>query len=181
MPKRLPLKRANWLKKNRAKTAVPCRESFMLTSTALKAGPGQLVEYLTEPDIDVLAETLIALANGDGGTIVVGIDRAGKPIGSVYPEEVEIALRTAETHCRPPIHTGWEQIELSGSAVIAVTVARSSELHSLADGRVLIRMGAENRPLGGDAIRQLAATKSSGDFGSKLVPGAQRSDLDDEA
>ena len=152
----------------------------MLTSTALKAGPGQLVEYLAEPDIDMLAETLIALANGDGGTIVVGIDRAGKPIGSVYPEEVEIALRTAETHCRPPIHTGWDQIELSGSVVIAVTVARSSELHSLADGRVLIRMGAENKPLGGDAIRQLAATKSSGDFESELVPGAQRSDLDDE-
>lgn len=151
----------------------------MLTSTVLKAGPGQLVEYLAEPDVDAMAETLIALANGDGGTIVVGVDRKGKPIGGVYPEEVEIALRTAETYCRPPIHTGWEQIELAGSAVIAVRVARSSELHSLKDGRVLIRMGAENKPLGGDAIQQLAATKSSGDFEGEIIPGAQRSDLDD--
>jgi ATP-dependent DNA helicase RecG len=152
----------------------------MLTTTVLKAGPGQLVEYLAEPDVETLAETLVAFANGDGGTIVVGVDRRGKPIGTVYPEEVEIALRTAETRCRPPIHTGWEQIELAGASVIAVKVARSSELHSLADGRVLIRMGTENRPLGGDAIRQLAATKSSGDFEGEVVAGAQRSDLDDQ-
>jgi ATP-dependent DNA helicase RecG len=153
---------------------------MMLTSTVLKAGPGQLVEFLAQPDIDRLAETLIAFANGDGGTLIVGVDGHGKPIGRLYPEDVEIALRTAETRCRPPIHTGWEQIDLMGTAVVAVRVARSSELHSLSDGRVLIRMGNENRPLGGDAIRQLAATKSSGDFELETVPGATRADLDDE-
>ena len=52
--------------------------------------------------------------------------------------------------------------------------ARSAELHSVSDGRVVIRMGAENRPLAGDAIRQLAATKSSGEFEAEVVPGARR-------
>ncbi len=153
---------------------------MMLTSTVLKAGPGQLVEFLAEPIVDRLAETLVAFANGDGGTLIVGVDGHGKPIGRLYPEDVEIALRTAETHCRPLIHTGWEQIDLMGTAVIAVRVARSSELHSLADGRVLIRIGAGNMPLGGDAIRQLAATKSSGDFELDALPGATRSDLDED-
>jgi ATP-dependent DNA helicase RecG len=152
----------------------------MITSTVLKAGPGQLVEYLPDLDIDVMAELLVAFANGDGGTIVVGVDRAGKPIGHVYPEDVEGVLRRAETQCRPPIHTGWDQVDLAGASVIAVTVPRSSELHSLSDGRVVIRMGMENRPLGGDAIRQLAATKSTGDFEAEPVTGAKRSDLDDE-
>jgi ATP-dependent DNA helicase RecG len=151
----------------------------MITSTILKAGPGQLVEYLPDLDADQLAETLVAFANGDGGTIVLGLDNKGKLIGSVYPEDVEGALRHAEMQCRPPIHAGWEQIDLSGTSVIAVAVARSSELHALADGRVVIRMGAENRPLGGDAIRQLAATKSSGDFEVETIPGAARADLDD--
>jgi ATP-dependent DNA helicase RecG len=41
-------------------------------------------------------------------------------------------------------------------------------------------MGVENRPLGGEAIRQLAASKSSGDYEAEVVPGAKRSDLDDE-
>ncbi|HTP10846.1 MAG TPA: ATP-binding protein [Anaerolineae bacterium] len=152
----------------------------MITTTILKAGPGQLVEYLPDLDVDALAETLVAFANGDGGTIVVGLDEHGKPTGHVYPEDVESALRRAESLCRPPIHTGWEQIDLAGSALIAVSVARSAELHSVSDGRVVIRMGAENRPLAGDAIRQLAATKSSGEFETEVVPGARRSDLDDE-
>ncbi len=152
----------------------------MITTTILKAGPGQLVEYLLDPDIDALAETLVAFANGDGGTVVIGVDESGKPVGHVYPEDVENALRRAESLCRPPIHTGWEQIELAGASVVAVSVARSSELHSLFDGRVVIRMGAENRPLSGDAIRQLAVTKSSGEFEMELVAGAHRSDLDEE-
>lgn len=152
----------------------------MINTTLFKAGPGQLIEYLPDLDADALAETLVAFANGDGGTIVLGVDGAGKPIGSVYPEDVEGVLRRAELMCRPPIHTGWEQIDLSGASVVAVSVTRSPELHSLADGRVVIRMGAHNRPLGGEAIRQLAATKSSADFESEAVPGAQRSDLDDE-
>ncbi len=152
----------------------------MITTTILKAGPGQLVEYLPDLDVDALAETLVAFANGDGGTIVVGLDEHGRATGRVFPEDVESALRRAETMCRPPIHTGWEQIDLAGSSLIAVSVARSAELHSVSDGRVVIRMGAENRPLAGDAIRQLAATKSSGEFETEIVPGARRSDLDDE-
>ncbi len=152
----------------------------MISSTLFKAGPGQLVEYLPELDADLMAETLVAFANGDGGTLVLGVDAGGKPTGAVYPEDVEGALRRAELLCRPPIHTGWEQIDLSGASVVAVNVPRSSELHSLADGRVLIRMGAHNRPLGGEAIRQLAATKSSSDVEAEAVPGATRTDLDDE-
>lgn len=152
----------------------------MITTTILKAGPGQLVEYLPDLDVDALAETLVAFANSDGGTIVVGVDEHGKPTGQVYPEDVESALRRAEAMCRPPINTGWEQIDLAGASVVAVSVARSTELHSVSDGRVVIRMGAENRPLAGEAIRQLAATKSSGEFEAESVAGARRSDLDDD-
>lgn len=152
----------------------------MLTTTVLRSGPSQLVEYLAEASIEALAETLIAFANSDGGTALIGVDQSGKPTGRVYPDEVESALRAAESRCRPAVQVTWEQIELSGATVVAVHVTRSTELHSLGDGRVLVRMGTENRPLGGEAIRQLAATKSSADYESEAVPGAGRSDLDDE-
>ena len=152
----------------------------MVTSTVLRSGPSQLVEYLAEADVDVLAETLVAFANSDGGTLLLGVDDDGKPNGRVFPDEAEIALRTAEARCRPAVQVRWEQMETAGAAVIAVHVTRSSELHSLGDGRVLVRMGVENRPLGGEAIRQLAATKSSADYESEAVPGATRADLDDD-
>ncbi len=126
-----------------------------------------------------LAEAMVAFANGDGGTVLVGVNRSGKPTGDVLAEDVDGALRAAELRCRPPVQVNWQVQELDGVQVIAIIVPRSTELHSLDDGRVLVRVGTVNKPLGGEAIRQLAATKSSADYESEPVPGATRADLDD--
>ncbi|MGH2521521.1 MAG: ATP-binding protein [Anaerolineales bacterium] len=142
--------------------------------------PGPLVAYLPDANPEHLAEYLIAFANSDGGTIVIGLDEKGRTLNRVYAEELEGVLKSAERLCRPPVVTGWEQLEGPNGPTYAITVARSPELHSLADGRVLIRAGSQNRPLGGEEIRQLAATKSSGDFEAEAVPGAVRADFDEE-
>lgn len=150
----------------------------MLTDL-VKKGPGPLLEYLPEPDAEAMAETLVAFANSDGGTIVAGVDARGRPTGTAYPDELEEALLAATTRCRPPIQTDWQQEETAVGMVVMIRVSRSPELHSLDDGRVLIRAGAANRPLSGAQIRQLAATKSSGDYEAEVVPGASRDDLDE--
>src|SRR4029079_2267273 len=142
--------------------------------------PGPLVAYLPEAVPDALAEHLVAFANSDGGTIVIGLDDKGRLVGNVYAEELEGLLRAAERICRPRVVTGWDQLEGPAGPTYAITVPRSPELHSLADGRVLVRAGTQNRPLGGEEIRHLAATKSSGDYESEAVPGATRADLDEE-
>jgi ATP-dependent DNA helicase RecG len=138
------------------------------------------VAYVTEAAPEMLAEYLVAFANSDGGTIVVGLDDRGHAVGTVYPEELEGILRAAVRLCRPSVVTGWDQVEGPAGLTYAISVPRSPELHSLADGRVLIRAGTQNRPLGGEEIRHLAATKSSSDFEAEPVPGASRADLDDD-
>ena len=144
----------------------------------LKRGPGQTVEFMPDPEAGLLAETMVAFANADGGTIFIGVSEQGQAIDYTLGDDVENNLVRALSTCRPPVVTNWEQCELPGGVVVALKIARSPELHALADGRVLIRSGVENRPLGGEAIRQLAATKSSGDFESEPVPGATLVDLD---
>lgn len=141
---------------------------------------GPRVEYLPEPDVEAMAETLVAFANSDGGTIVVGVDAAGRPLGTTYPDDLETALLAAVSACRPPVQTDWQQEDTEAGVVVAIRVSRSPELHSLDDGRVLVRSGVANRPLSGSQIRQLAATKSSGDYESEIVPGASRAELDEE-
>ena len=136
--------------------------------------------YLPEAAPEALAEYLVAFANSDGGTIVIGLDEKGRVVGRVYAEELEGVLRSAERLCRPGVVTGWDQLDGPAGPTYAITVPRSPELHSLADGRVLIRAGNQNRPLGGEEIRHLAATKSSSDFEAEPVTGATRADLDDE-
>jgi ATP-dependent DNA helicase RecG len=151
----------------------------MLTDL-VNMGPGPLIEYLSEPNVEPMAEALVAFANSDGGTIVVGVDDEGRPTGTTYPDELEEALLAAAGRCRPPVQTDWQQEETAAGIIVMIRVLRSHELHSLDDGRVLIRTGAANRPLSGDQIRHLAATKSSGDYEAEVVPGAARDDLDDE-
>lgn len=141
---------------------------------------GALTAYLPEADPGVMAEHLVAFANSDGGTIIIGLDEQGRVVNPVYAEDLEGALKAAERLCRPLIVTRWEPVEAEGSALYAIVVPRSPELHSLADGRVLIRAGDENRPLGGEEIRQLAATKSAGDFEAETTPGAGWDDLDQD-
>jgi predicted HTH transcriptional regulator len=46
--------------------------------------PGPLVAYLPQADAERLAEHLVAFANADGGTVVVGLDERGRPLGRVY-------------------------------------------------------------------------------------------------
>lgn len=140
--------------------------------------PGVLQAFLSEPDPQAMAETLVALANTDGGVLAVGVDPEGRAVGA-DPEEVEGALRQALAHCRPPVPVRWELNEVDGKTVILLHVPRSPELHSLEDGRVLIRRGSENRPLEGREIQQLAATKSVGDYEAEVIPGATRKDFDE--
>ncbi len=150
-------------------------------SQLIKRGEGPRVAILPEVDQELLAETLVAFANADGGTLIVGVDARGKPTGAVLPDELEGALRAAETRCRPPVQTSWEQSETPDGMVIAIQVPRSIELHSLDDGRVLVRQGVENRPLDGGAIQQLATGKTSGSFEEQVMPGAsQEEDWDPE-
>jgi ATP-dependent DNA helicase RecG len=145
-----------------------------------KRRSGQTLALMAEPEVELLAETLVALANSDGGTILIGVDESGQATGQTYADEVEVALQAAVQECRPPVEARWHQAAAEEGLAFAIAVARSPELHSLADGRVLVRTGAENHPLSGDQIRQLAATKSTGDFEAEPAPGARRDDFDDE-
>ena len=144
----------------------------------LKNKPGQRLAYLPYADVELLAECLVALANGDGGLIVLGVDDEGRPSGNIWEEEAEGALREAVLMCRPPVPTQWQPVEQGAERLVGIYVPRSTELHSLHDGRVLVRSGSDNRPLSGDEIRSLSNSKNSAEFETEPVPGARPSDLD---
>ncbi len=149
-----------------------------MLESLLKRGPGQTVAFVARPEAVLLAETMVAFANADGGTIFIGVNEQGQVVDYHMGDDVEGKLARALLMCRPPVVTHWEQGELPRGTLVALKIPRSPELHALSDGRVLVRAGGENRPLGGEAIRHLAATKSSGDFESEPVTGATLVDMD---
>lgn len=151
----------------------------MAVQTPLRSKrPNQYLAFLPDADPAALAECLVAFANGDGGLVVLGLDEEGQLSDNVWEEEAEGALRTAAAMCRPPVLSEWQLVETGPHTLVGIRVPRSTELHSLEDGRVLIRHGPVNRPLTGDEIRHLAAGKSTGSFEAETVPGATQDDFD---
>jgi len=146
----------------------------------LKQKSGQRLAFLAEAEVEALAECLVAFANGDGGLIVLGLDENGRSTTTIWEEEAEGALLEAARLCRPPVPTQWQQVETPQGTLIGIEVPRSTDLHTLEDGRVLVRSGTRNRPLTGDEVRTLANSKNTADFETELVPGARYSDLDTE-
>ncbi|MCC6804571.1 MAG: putative DNA binding domain-containing protein [Anaerolineae bacterium] len=151
----------------------------MLNPDFLKNGPGPRLNFLEIPDARQIAETLVAFANTEGGTLVVGLKDSGEASQKVENETLASALKEADSLCSPSIVTGnWEPVEMeTGSTVFALRVPRSIELHALSDGRVLIRNDRLNRPLGGQEILKLASAKSTGDYESEPVGGATKDDF----
>lgn len=146
----------------------------------LSKGPSPLLAFAMTLDPTAMAETLTAFANSDGGTLVLGMDAEGRVNEALTEEDAADALRNALRLCRPPVRTEWQQQVMSGSTVVMLSVARSDETHRLADGRVLVRKGADNRPLTNAEADILTGNRPAGDFEVQETPGATREDLDED-
>jgi ATP-dependent DNA helicase RecG len=149
----------------------------------LEAGPGPLLAFVPEADPGALAEAAVALANADGGTIVVGLTANGWPAPALPDgESVRAALHEAAALCDPAIRWGDPApLDSAHGPLIAVSVPRSDYVHALADGRVLVRADGSNRRLDGRAIKALVSDQATGSFETAVVPGAARDDLDLDA
>ncbi len=121
--------------------------------------------HLPTPDPDALAAALVALANTDGGVIVIdGADRL----------DVERALIQAHRLHQPAIPLAPDAV----TDAPAIRVPRSPLVHALSDGQVLVQAASGPRALDGEEIRALLSARASGDFEGEIVPGARIGDLD---
>jgi ATP-dependent DNA helicase RecG len=126
-----------------------------------------------------VAETLVAMANADGGALALGIEDDGTVTGVDYPEDrLEVLRRAPQTHVRPPLRAQLTFGVLEGRPILLIEVDWSVEVHQLTDGRYLLRVGDQNMPFPAGDIEAMKAGKRRRVTEARFVAEATLEDLD---
>ena len=128
-----------------------------------------------------LAETLAALANSDGGVLILGIDaRLRSASGLEDPAQATRSLAEAARMCNPPMVLPLpEEVTLADGRMVLVATVPDGLPHVYdLDGRYLARAGAQNRALGADALKRLFIDRGQISYETLAVRGATFADLD---
>jgi ATP-dependent DNA helicase RecG len=136
-----------------------------------------------------IAETLCAMANADGGVLLVGqenarsggIDGPGPVTGVDFvPRTLALLMDTPHRLVVPPLADAVAREESAeGHRVLVFQVASSAVPHRLTDGRCLLRVGTQNAPYSEQTVALLKQAQSP--FERRPVPEATLADLDEDA
>ena len=120
----------------------------------IKKGEGETVEFKEQiPKTVELAKVLVALANKEGGTVLIGVSDNGTVVGTSFNDKMNRLISdVASNNCEPPIRIETELVEIDGKGVLLIHVPRSNELHS-AKGQFYIKTGSSKQRLTTREIR----------------------------
>ena len=106
-----------------------------------------------------IAETLSAMANADGGEMVVGMENDGALTGVPHAEDkIRLLLGAPKDHnyVSPPLPCVARELSNGrGKRLLHFQVDWSPSVHLLADSRCLLRVGDSNQPFDKDKIKAL--------------------------
>jgi len=144
---------------------------------------GGTVKRLKAPAIArQIVETLSAMANADGGELVIGIEEGGAVTGVPHPaDKVDFLLNVPRdrNYVRPPLAARARRVEAAdGLLLLHFEVEWSPEVHQLTDGRYLLRIRDQNTPFPAEQIAALKQTKGQGLIERSFPMGAAMDDLD---
>jgi len=146
-----------------------------------KRGKGQETDFKPESTTPArLAESLVALANSTGGTVLLGVStKDAKPTGLKDPEAArDKALKAALLADPPLIIPLPESVNLDGAEILVITVPPGlPHVYSL-KGRYLMREGPRGRPMTSRQVRQLMMERGEVGFESLATQGAALEDID---
>ncbi len=144
-------------------------------------GEGQRLDFKEETiKPGKLAETLVALANADGGMILIGVDDQGRVAGVSDPKRAIDNVVEAIAHCSPPLGINLPVAIEASPGAMALVVDIPAQLPRVyhTHGRYLRRAGSMNMALDEAALRRLLYER--GELSSEAEPVAEASltDLD---
>lgn len=123
----------------------------------LSRGEGQFLEFKSVRDRgsdaptqvkrravrDVIAESVAAFANADGGLLLIGIEDDGSPTGHDYPDHViREFVSVPQKRLRPPVSCRSDRLTIDGAEVLVFTVPIAPEAVMIDGNGFPYRVGA---------------------------------------
>jgi ATP-dependent DNA helicase RecG len=131
-----------------------------------------------------LSNHIVAFANADGGTLVIGIEDDGTVTGiDGYQKNVNDILRVPFDFCRPSVRVATETIPCTDKNgkpdhLLVITIPQSPELHTNQQDEVYYRMGDRSKKLNFDERLELMYAKGSRYFEDEPVSDSSIDDID---
>lgn len=108
-----------------------------------------------------MSNHIVAFANADGGTLVIGIEDDSTVTGiDGYQNNINDILRVPFDYCKPSIRITTETIDCvdkdgKPNHLLVISIPQSSELHANQQDDVYYRMGDKSKKLNFDERLQL--------------------------
>jgi ATP-dependent DNA helicase RecG len=148
----------------------------------LEQGRGEQVDsYAEDVTVRRLAQGMCAMANGVGGTIIIGVEgsRRLNTIGLNNPTATQDKAIEAALACDPPLIIPLPKlINHNGAVLLLVTIPKGLPHAYNLGGRYLVRRGAQIELLVGSELRQLLLTRGERSFEALPARDATLNDLD---
>ena len=149
---------------------------------ALTSNEETVVFLAEEPSVENMAEWLVALANGPGGVVLVGL--AGQTqLGRLPdPEATRDRLMDVALQCDPPLIVPSPLIQTyKNKPVLVLTIPADLPHVYNFNGRYVVWSDNQVVPLSGTTLRQLIFARGESGFDQLIVPGADMRALNWEA
>jgi ATP-dependent DNA helicase RecG len=128
----------------------------------------------------------VALANAEGGTVIIGVHRGEVEGVRRHVKHVNALMQVPLDLTRPPVRARFEQVPCRNSrgeidAVLVARVSPGDVVHETSNGDCLLRVGDESRRLGFTARQELHYDRGSAPYDGHPLTGVGIDDLDSAA
>lgn len=131
-----------------------------------------------------LSNHIIAFANADGGTLVIGMEDNGEITGiDDYAQNVNEILRVPFDFCKPSVLVETETLDCMDASgkpnhLLLIKIPQSPELHANQQDDVYYRMGDKSQKLSFDDRLRLMYSKGSRYYEDEPVADSSIDDID---
>lgn len=155
---------------------------FREFKSAQHGAPGKKIARKITDVMTEIGDTLVAFANADGGTLLVGVEDDGAISGILHSEadqrqmlNAPVSHVHAETPLPPPLQFS---LDIEGKRVLGFVVSKGTRLvHLTSDGRCIQRRDRETVPVSSEQIKFERQDQLSREFDRQFVDGADISAL----